>query len=115
MKRAVTLAQGVLISFFFLQAAHADCVMPEQPELPDGAVVDLAAMVSAQQSVKAYLTDAEGFLDCLLEQEAAAADLEATPEAQAAITEAYDAAVVAMKTLGDAFNEEIRKYKSRSN
>ena len=94
------------------QASIDQCLLPDVPGLPDGATADLSTMVAGQQAVKAYLSDAEAYLDCLITQ--AAADTEAETDAlrQGRIA-AHDAAVEAMETLAEAFNEEIREYKAQ--
>ena len=99
--------------------AFAECVAPDEPVMPDGAVADLATMVEGQKSVKAYVTSVEGeYLPCLEAESTAAAKAEAgeegAVEAAAARAEFYNAAVDKVKSVGEEFNAQIREYKAKA-
>ena len=108
----------VLLSSLLLTSslAAAECVQPNAPELPDGSTSDLATMVEGQKAVKAYVEATEGedgYLACLTAEGEAAGE-EEDPEAQMARVEKYNAAVGAMEEVANAFNEEIREFKAKS-
>ncbi|MEM0954675.1 MAG: hypothetical protein AAGI24_11100 [Pseudomonadota bacterium] len=94
------------------QASVDSCLLPDTPGLPDGATANLSTMVAGQQAVKAYMAEAEAYLDCLIAQESAAAASE-TEELRLVRLQAHDSAVEAMETLAEAFNAEIREYKAQ--
>ncbi len=106
----------LIIGLFFLLASNlvlAECARPQAPQLPDGGTSDLETMVEGQKAVKAYVAETEAYLDCLNEEGAAVAD-EETPEQQHARVELHNQAVDDMDAVADAFNEEIREYKAKT-
>ena len=91
----------------------AECSRPEAPDLPDGEVAEMAAMVEGQKAVKVYVAASEVFLDCLTAEGEAAAE-EEPAEAKTARIEAHNAVVDDMEAVAGEFNEEIREYKAKT-
>ena len=71
------------------------CTKPVAPELPDISTAVTAQMVKAKNEVKAYMTDAEAYLDCVKD------DIE------------HNAMVDDMQKLAEKFNAMVRTYKAR--
>ncbi len=108
MKFAVTV---LLLAFSSIVAA--ECDRPDAPELPDGAVSDLATMVEGQKAVKAYVSETEAYLACLSAEDEAVAG-EISEEEMAARVAMHNAAVDDMEAVAARFNEEIREYKAKA-
>ena len=107
MKLVIT---ALLLAFSSL--ALAECDRPAAPELPDGEVSDLAAMVEGQKAVKTYVTGTEAYLECMSAENESAEEM--TPEEQAERVNAHNAAVDEMEAVAAQFNEEIREYKAKA-
>ncbi len=111
--KLISSAALLLASLLLSALVSAECMLPAAPALPDGGSAELQAMVAAQQAVKAYVSEAEVYLDCMVaEGEIAGAD--ATPEDVAARTDLYNSAVDQMEMVAEKFNEEIREYKAKA-
>ncbi len=70
------------------------CTKPEAPVLPDAATAVTAQMVKAKNEVKAYMTNAEAYLEC-----ASAAE--------------HNKMVDNMNEVANGFNDAVRAYKER--
>lgn len=93
----------------------ADCTTPSAPDLLDGATAEEDAFIAGYKQAKAYLAEAEAFLECLQKEEAAeVAEGIATDETKAARLELYNATVDEMQAVGDNLNAEVREFKARS-
>jgi len=97
--------------------AVAECTLPEQPTIPDGATSTMDEMVAGQKAVKAFQADAQAFRVCLDEEmdglkSAATEGDKAAAEAYAAKTDAYNASVAAEEKIANEFNAQIRAYKA---
>jgi hypothetical protein len=95
----------------------ADCTAPgNAPVLPDGATASEADMLNGQAAVKDFVTETEEFLNCLDEQRAALMKnkkAKPDPGAEEATLLQYNAAVEKMQRIADAFNEQIRAFRSQ--
>lgn len=87
------------------------CSEPATVQLPDGATATTEQMVAGQKQVKQYVADAEAFLACLEQSEAAAGET-LTEEQQQANVALYNAVVDKMEGLAQGFNEQIQAYKA---
>jgi cyclophilin family peptidyl-prolyl cis-trans isomerase len=87
-----------------------DCAAPELPALPDGTKANLDEMTAAQKKVKAFVAAGETYLKCL----AKIIDNKERPieERNAAVNE-HNRMVGAMEQQAAAFNEQIKKFKTR--
>ena len=97
----------------------AECMIPDVPEMPDGATSSHDDMIAGQGAVKAYQAANLEYMSCLdpkiaTANEAAEAK-SATDEDKAtakALGEAYNTAVSMEEELADHFNAEIGEYKA---
>lgn len=97
--------------------AWADCTAPgNAPALPDGATASEADMLDGQAAVRDFVTETEEFLNCLDEQRAALVKNQKSkpdPAIEEATLLQYNAAVDEMQRVADAFNEQIRAFRSK--
>ncbi len=84
----------VLSTVLFSGMTHA-CSKPDAPVLPDAATAVTAQMVKAKNDVKAYLSAANTYLECVSSDKA------------------HNRMVKAMKRVGKEFNVAVRTYKER--
>ncbi len=92
----------------------AQCSAPIPPPLPDGASADKEDFIEGYQQTKHYLKNAESYLNCLQDEEAA--EIEAgtsSEESRARRLALYNAEVDEMQATGDALNAEVRAFKAR--
>lgn len=107
------------IALAFSAQATLACDYPERVSVPNGASATKEEMLEAQKSVKAYVTEMETYLDCILEEEKAAraAIEDLTPEVEQQredmLTKKYNAAVDEMETVAARFNAEVQAYKDQ--
>jgi peptidyl-prolyl cis-trans isomerase A (cyclophilin A) len=87
-----------------------DCAAPELPALPDGTKASLDEMMTGQKTVKAFVAAGETYLKCLTK----VIDNKERPieERNAAVNE-HNRMVGAMEQEAAAFNEQIKKFKTR--
>ena len=71
------------------------CTKPGAPTLPDASTAVTAQMIKAKNEVKAYMADAQAYLECVKGNAA------------------HNGMVDEMQHLADAFNGIVRAYKSR--
>jgi hypothetical protein len=88
------------------------CSFPETPVVPDGATATGDDMVAASKAIKEYVTSTEATLKCLDDAKAAAGE-EVTEEELATYTDTYNGKVDLLNETANAFNEQVRLYKSR--
>ena len=81
-----------------------DCVLPTEPELPDGSLASQAEMVEAQTLVKTYLAGGDEYIACVDALEAGSDD----SEQKKAMRAAHNHMVALMQALAGRFNEAIR-------
>ena len=91
MKARVLLFASVLIA-----SSSFACDKPAPPTLPDPDTAVTAQMVKAKNEVKAFITAAENYLQCV-ERDVAS----------------YNAMVDVMQRAAEEFNAIVRKYKKR--
>ena len=101
MARSTTLSCLAVLGMLYITNASAGCESPSEPGFfPDPATASGPEMVSAQQSVKQYLSGMEARLKCL----------EAAKD-----TDHYNDSVSQMQKVAGKFNAVIRAYKARQN
>jgi hypothetical protein len=91
MLKVITLA----LSTVLFSSMSLACTKPTAPSLPDANTAVTAQMVKAKNEVKAYMTQAEAYLEC------------------AADTQSHNLVVDEMQKTADAFNAAVRAYKTR--
>lgn len=85
---------------------------PQPPEILDGTKSSMEELVANSQSVKAYISDADSFLDCR-ESFAQTEDFKAQSTEQQEEQIKTNAEVLASRNgIGDAFNKEVAAYKA---
>lgn len=120
MKYLQTLA---LALFFVSGSALAECVLPEKPELPDGANASYDDMIAGQQAVKDFQEANLEYMSCIEKEikdaESEAKNKKASKEDRAdavarhsEAVEKYNAAVSQEEEVAGQFNTEIREYKA---
>jgi hypothetical protein len=96
--------------------ARADtpgCTRPKPPgAMPDGAKATDEDIRKAQQAVKAYVRDSEAFNTCL-DRLVFLSKNELTFGDYLALLNQYDLTIVAMQTMAERFNQQLRIYKAR--
>jgi len=87
-----------------------DCAAPTLPVLPDGTQAALEEMMAGQKTVKAFVAAGETYLKCLTK----VIDNKERPveERNAAVSE-HNRMVGAMEQTAAAFNDQIKKFKTR--
>jgi hypothetical protein len=88
----------------------AHCAFPTPPDIPDGSVSDLDAMIEAQTNVRVFMESSDAFLDCLSE----VIDEEAlTDQQEVAAVGRHNETVELMENLAEDFNHQVRAFKAR--
>lgn len=88
----------------------AHCTFPTLPDIPDGSVSDLDAMIEAQTNVRVFMESSDAFLDCLSE----VIDEEAlTDQQEVAAVGRHNETVELMENLAEDFNHQVRAFKAR--
>jgi len=95
-------------------AAAAECELPAQPALPDGATASQEEMSVAMGAFKGYQSDLTAYRACLDEASAALGTEEDALEQQKALLEQYNESVDAEANLAERFNEQVRAYRAQS-
>ena len=87
-----------------------DCSPPTLPTLPDGSKAGLDEMMAGQKQMKEFVAAGEIYLKCLTK----VIDNKDRPieERNAAVNE-HNRVVGAMEQQAAAFNEQIKKFKTR--
>ncbi len=89
------------------------CPMPEKPSIPNGLKSSEEEMLTAQRSIKDYITSGEAVLTCLdgLKQSWG----ETATEEQLQINNLFHNKMVdEMQSIGELFNSAVRAYKGRN-
>ena len=108
------LASGLLMGALGAQADMGDCEVPGMsPDLPDGAQASEEALAEASGEVRVFVARTQDYLACLEEHEASLGE-EITEEVQAEIVATYNAAVDTMQIVAENFNEQVRRFRERS-
>lgn len=101
---------AVLVSLAGFSFAD-DCVAPSEPSIPNGAKSSTEEMIGGQKDVKAYMSVAESYLECLKAQEKMQADT-LTEEQKVKMVDLHNKAVEKMETLAANWNKELKAYKA---
>lgn len=108
------MALGLLVGALGAQAEMGDCEVPGMaPEVPDGAQASESALAEASGEVRGFVGRTQDYLACLEEHEAGLGE-EITEEVQAELVGAYNTAVEAMQAVAENFNEQVRRFRERS-
>lgn len=108
-----------LLAATLAHTAFAECEYPTKVEVPNGTTADKDTMLEGQRVVKAYVSDMEAYLDCIVaEEQAARAEMEELePEAEQQredmLNKKYNAAVAEMEKVAAEFNAEVQAYRGR--
>jgi len=89
---------------------YAECTMPKDVAIPDGATATMDQMVSAQTEVKSYVAKGQEYLTCR-DQEMEAMGDDMSSKEKVAYTESYNAFVDKLTAVGNAFNAQIKAYR----
>ena len=93
-------------------AFASDCgEAPVAPELVDGATVTMEEIVSNSEGVKAYIAEADKYLDCRESIIPTEAFTNLDETAQADYRAANKVVLDARNGIGDAFNAEVAAFK----
>lgn len=84
------------------------CTLPEAVAVPDGTTASTDEMLAGQKAVKEYMKVAEVYLACLKQREKGAGNADDKRE----IVSLHNKAVDEMEMLAEAFNKQIRAYKT---
>ena len=109
-----------VIAVLISTGAAAECNYPVRVDIPNGSAADRDAMVAGQQAVKAYISEMEAYLECILNEEknirAGMDNLDPETEQQRedVLNKKYNAAVEEMDRVAASFNEELRVYREKS-
>lgn len=112
---------AVAVSLLCAASAFADCTYPKKPsDPPDGSKATKEQMIAAQQATKQFNLDVETYLACLdketdamvtaLGQDAKPEQIQQVKSKQAM---KHNAAVDDLQQHADAFNKQLRAYKSK--
>lgn len=96
-----------------LQTAGAACTYPPEVSVPDGKSATETEMKAANAAVKEYMATVESYLDCLDEEEKALGET-VTEEQKNVHTQRHNAAVDALNTVAQRYNEQVLAYKNRN-
>lgn len=110
----------IIISFLVAGAVlssnvSAECTPATAPNLVDGSLAQLEAIVANQQEVKTYMSEANVYLECLDSEEATAVSTGAETEETKVVRDAfYNMTVDKMNITAANFNQEIQKFKAQN-
>lgn len=93
-----------------IAAPVADCPLPGQPEIPDGAVASLDVMVEAQAAMRDFMAASENYLECLND---IIDEKDLSDEQHAKTVREHNRMVSVMEQLAEAFNAQVRAYRAR--
>jgi hypothetical protein len=101
--------------------AFADCPYPAAPaKLPDGATATMQDMLEGQKTVKEYETAINTYTSCIdkeLDDSIAKAGDQLKPdrksEMQKVEAQKHNAAVDALQSVADRFNEQVKVFKAK--
>ena len=105
---------AAIVAAFGHGVVAAACPYPDDVEVPDGSSATEQDMLSGQKRVKAYMAEMEDYLKCLDDESMALGDA-VTDEQRQLHVDRHNAAVEAMESVANAFNEQIRAYKAVNN
>ena len=87
-----------------------ECESPTRPDIPDGAVADLEAMIAGRDDVQAFIGAGDMYLACL-SQVIDAEDL--SDEEHSLSVREHNRMVAVMEQLAEEFNAALRAYRDR--
>lgn len=105
---AQVLAESASASGELMEKCHS----PQQPTIPNGLRASKDEMITAQKSMKAYLADGDGYIECLQELERSWGDT-ATDEQKAVIVLFHNKMIDDMESVAELFNAAVRAYKGK--
>ncbi len=115
-----SLIPRVVLGGLISVSVQAECDRPWPVDVPDGKTADKEEMLQAQRAIKAYMAEADAYLMCLEEEEAAVQvdpndeeALQEAMEAQAIRTRRHNAMVDEMHLIAERYNQTVRAYKNR--
>jgi len=106
-------------SILFLAQSALACDYPNRAIIPNGSTATKDDMLAGQRGVKAYVSEMEVYLECIVAEEKAAIStmdgLEPEEEQQREdmINKKYNAAVDEMERIAAQFNAEVQAYKAK--
>lgn len=92
--------------------AQAACNYPADVSVPDGKSATEEEIIAGQKVVKDYMAEMESYQDCLDQEQKALGDA-VTAEQKAMHVKRYNAAVDAMESVANRFNEQLRAFKAK--
>jgi hypothetical protein len=106
-------------TILFLAQSALACDYPTRVVIPNGSTATKDDMLAGQRGVKAYVSEMEVYLECIVAEEKAAIaamdSLEPEEEQQREdmINKKYNAAVDEMERVAAQFNAEVQAYKAK--
>lgn len=106
-------------TILFLAQSALACDYPTRITIPNGSTATKDDMLAGQRGVKAYVSEMEVYLECIVAEEKAAIaamdSLEPEEEQQREdmINKKYNAAVDEMERVAAQFNAEVQAYKAK--
>jgi cyclophilin family peptidyl-prolyl cis-trans isomerase len=86
------------------------CIAPMAPAIPDGTREDLSGMIEAQDAVRAFMQESNGYLECLDE---IIDDKNFDAAARKSAVDEYNRSVEVTQTVGEQFNTQVRAFRAR--
>jgi CHASE3 domain sensor protein len=109
-----TIISSLIAGLVLSSNLSAQCQPANAPTLVDGSLAPLEEIVANQQQVKAYMSEANLYLQCLdTEEENAVATGAETEETKVVRDAFYNATVDTMNLTAANFNQEIQKFKAQ--
>ena len=102
---------AALVSLFFGSQAWAECpAAPDVPTIVDGSKASMEELIENSKAVKAFIADADAYLDC---EEAKSKEMAETmdKEEMTQRMESLTAITKKRNAIGDEFNAEVAAYK----
>lgn len=88
------------------------CKYPPKPQIPNGRTATEDEMLSAQRSLKSFLTQAEEYIGCLDGLEQGWGET-ITDEQKSVVVIFHNRAVDEMNSTADLFNQAVRAFKGK--
>ena len=96
----------IVVASLIAGPVFAACTYPPAVSVPDGAQASETEMMSAKQSVTAYIAQVEAYLKCI------DAEPLTEPSAQQDRQSQKDAARESMRTLADSYHAQVLAFKA---
>jgi hypothetical protein len=88
----------------------AHCETPPAPEIPNGNIASLDAMIAGQTAMRDFMTESEMYLDCLAE---VIDEQDLTDAQHASAARRHNEMVSLMEQFAEDFNKQVRAFKAR--